>query len=129
MAMQEKNIPKLEAALTEIRLALSQGENSNSHVGLLYETQTVPLIIGFLRKEHFGYTKVQTEAAWIIANVLSAETEYTEDIVKNLNGIEVMMELLQAPSSEVQENVNKFDSLDHLNKFSRDFRRYGRLRI
>lgn len=112
MAINDKNTEKLEIALTDLRIAISSTENPP--IELLYKAQIIPLIAEFLKKEHFEYVKVQTEAAWIIANVLSGDSIYTEYVVKELNGIELMLTLLHSPSQGVQEMVRnqKFLWLD-----------------
>lgn len=102
-AMKANSVEKLEKALENIRKSVSSSEDPP--IELLYQTNILPGIARFLKEDYFSYTKVQTEATWIIANVLSSDSKFTEYAVNELNAIDGMMTTLQSPCPEVKEAV------------------------
>ena len=104
IAIFESNVDKLEKALKEIRLAVSCTDSPR--IDLLCQTNILPKIAQFLKKEHFNYTNVQNEATWIIANVVSSDAKFTKYVVEELDGINCMLTLLDSPSSNVKATVH-----------------------
>ena len=115
---------KLTMIVKEIRYAVSQGENSP--IVYLTETTMLPSLAKLLDESFLQYPELQNEAAWILSNVASSESSHTKFVVKELNGINRFLFLLNRSSSlgvKISVNHKKLIALSDSRHF--DTRHYG----
>ncbi len=66
----------------------------------------IPDLISLLSEEFTRMSNLQSEAAWLIANVASGDTETTVTLVE-LGAISVLIQCLQTKNEDLHENVIK----------------------
>ena len=86
--------------LMKIRKALSVGESPP--IREILQTNILPKIIAYLGR-HDNY-HLQFEAAWILTNIASGETEHTKHVLEH-NGVTPLIALLDTPHEDVKEQV------------------------
>lgn len=86
--------------LMKIRKTLSIGEDPP--IRQLVETNIIPRVIHFLGR--YDNYHLQFEAAWILTNIGSGETEYTKAII-DAHGVAPLVTLLNTPHEDVKEQV------------------------
>jgi importin subunit alpha-1 len=86
--------------LMRLRKILSMGQEPP--IQQVLDTNILPRLISYLGR-HDNY-HLQFEAAWILTNIASGETSYTQSII-NANGMAPLIALLDTPHEDVKEQV------------------------
>jgi len=64
----------------------------------------LPRVLELLREDYRKISRLQSEAAWLIANVLSGDTEITVNLVQD-NCVPILIDCLQSTNEDLQENA------------------------
>jgi len=65
----------------------------------------LPNVLYLLNERFCKISRLQSEAAWLIANVASGDTEVTMALIE-LNSVPVLIDCLKTTNEDLQENVN-----------------------